>query len=115
MNPFNFYYSRSLRFGFRDGSLERKPKINNETKTNSATNSGSNINKLSKTTKLLSIICILGFSALILCSCLLYYFCYFQKTSFMNEDVPITDFILKKEKKEKRNESQYIVASYKTI
>ena len=25
-------YSRSLRFGFRDGSLERKPKINNETK-----------------------------------------------------------------------------------
>ena len=27
-----FNYSRSLRFGFRDGSLERKPKINNETK-----------------------------------------------------------------------------------
>ena len=26
------YYSRSLRFGFRDGSLERKPKINKETK-----------------------------------------------------------------------------------
>ena len=25
-------YSRSLRFGFREGSLERKPKINNETK-----------------------------------------------------------------------------------
>jgi hypothetical protein len=25
-------YSRSLRFGFRDGSLERKPKINKETK-----------------------------------------------------------------------------------
>jgi len=32
MNRLNFYYSRSLRFGFRDGSLERKPKINNETK-----------------------------------------------------------------------------------
>jgi len=26
------YYSRSLRFGLRDGSLERKPKMNNETK-----------------------------------------------------------------------------------
>jgi len=25
-------YSRSLRFGFRDGSLERNPKMNNETK-----------------------------------------------------------------------------------
>ena len=25
-------YSRSLRFGFRDGSLERNPKINKETK-----------------------------------------------------------------------------------
>ena len=25
-------YSRSLRFGFREGSLERKPKINKETK-----------------------------------------------------------------------------------
>ena len=26
------YYSKSLRFGFLDGSLERSPKINNETK-----------------------------------------------------------------------------------
>ena len=25
-------YSRSLRFGFRDGSLERKPNVNRETK-----------------------------------------------------------------------------------
>ena len=25
-------YSKSLRFGFRDGSLERKPKVNKETK-----------------------------------------------------------------------------------
>jgi hypothetical protein len=25
-------YSKSLRFGFRDGSLERSPKMNNETK-----------------------------------------------------------------------------------
>ena len=25
-------YSKSLRFGFRDGSLERSPKINKETK-----------------------------------------------------------------------------------
>lgn len=25
-------YSKSLRFGFRDGSLERRPKINKETK-----------------------------------------------------------------------------------
>jgi hypothetical protein len=28
----NYYYSRSLRLGLRDGSLERNPKINNETK-----------------------------------------------------------------------------------
>jgi len=28
----SFNYSRSLRFGFLDGSLERKPKINKETK-----------------------------------------------------------------------------------
>jgi hypothetical protein len=28
----NSYYSKSLRFGFRDGSLERSPKINKETK-----------------------------------------------------------------------------------
>lgn len=26
------HYSRSLRFGFRDGSLERKPNVNNEMK-----------------------------------------------------------------------------------
>ena len=25
-------YSKSLRFGFRDGSLERRPKMNKETK-----------------------------------------------------------------------------------
>ena len=29
---FSLNYSRSLRFGFREGSLERKPKINKETK-----------------------------------------------------------------------------------
>jgi hypothetical protein len=27
-----FLYSKSLRFGFRDGSLDRKPKINKDTK-----------------------------------------------------------------------------------
>jgi hypothetical protein len=30
--PFFTNYSRSRRFGFREGSLERKPKINKETK-----------------------------------------------------------------------------------
>lgn len=34
MNFLNYFinYSRSLRFGLRDGSLERNPKINKETK-----------------------------------------------------------------------------------
>ena len=28
----NYDYSKSLRFGLRDGSLDKKPKINNDTK-----------------------------------------------------------------------------------
>ena len=28
----NFYYSRSLRFGFLDGSLDKNPKMKRETK-----------------------------------------------------------------------------------